>query len=59
MDKVQKGVSMAKAEAFNQIVKLLNINDYDDKVFKEISKVVKLTLNTIEKIKEKYVSKIK
>jgi len=50
MDRIQKGVCMEKAKAFNEIVKLCKLND--NKLFKEcIQSTVDKTFDVINKIK--------
>ena len=55
MDAVQKGVQMAKAKAFNDIVKHLNIDSitYEQVVY-GIENIIDNTFNEVEWIKDKH-----
>ena len=59
MDKIQKGVSMTKAEAFNQIVKIMKTFndsgeiDIEDLIY-DIDNVIGNTFDRVETIKEKH-----
>lgn len=59
MDKIQKGVSMAKAEAFNQIVKIMKTFndsseiDIEDLIY-DIDNVIDNTFDRVNTIKEKH-----
>jgi len=54
MDKLQKGVSMAKAEAFNKIVKVLKLWEGRRETIIEIDRIIVDTLKSIDGIKEKF-----
>jgi len=58
MDAVQKGVQMAKAKAFNDIVKLLNLEMTLGECLDGIEDIIEETFDDIEKIKEKHAPKI-
>ena len=50
MDKIQKGVCMEKAKAFNEIVKLCKLND--NKIFKQsVESAIHNTLFAIDRMK--------
>lgn len=54
MDKLQKGVSMAKAEAFNKIVKVLKLWEGRRETIIEIDRIIVDTLKSIDGLKEKF-----
>jgi len=55
MDKIQKGVSMAKAEAFNHIVKIVNKYNTDtENIVYNVENIIQETLKNIKYIKKRY-----
>lgn len=58
MDKLQKGVQMAKSSGFNSIVKFINTSKRDNlhphAIFYGVEKIVTQALEEVERVKEKY-----
>lgn len=59
MDRLQKGIMMAKAEGFNQILKAISKNNFDYTVLGMVEDIINNTLKCIDYIKVRHGNKNK